>query len=244
MRRAFAFAFVLSLCATAVAAAPSCTSETTATAVPGCSTLEPSLAIVSPADGACVEVSGGDDAFIPVIVSTPNFLVRPPGTCSDCSNCGHVALTVNGLANNTSSTSVVDLLFSGNIASHYGDLELTVTLVDDDGNPWVFTPDGGTGSDAGKTTYGPLSQTVKITTKASCGSSSSSSSTSSSSGSTSSSSSTSASSSSSSSSSSGTGGTGGMGTGGVGTGGTGGVGTGGTGSVGTGGAGTGGADAG
>lgn len=230
MRRAFAFATVLALGVTALAAAPSCSTETAAVIDTGCPATgtTPKLTIASPAEGACVEVSAGKDAYIPVVVIAENFKLDPPGTCNECESCGHLQLDVNGQYNNSAATSIVDVVFQGKIASRYGELELKVTLVGEDGAPWAPAVDGGTGDagDAGQTAVQPVTATVKVITAKSCAASGSSSS-----GTTS-------------SSSGGTGGAGGAGTGGAGgatsssSGGTGG--TGGTGGMGTGGMGTGG----
>ena len=182
-RRALAFTSVLLVCAAAAAVdVASCTVETTP--LPAvCDTGTPSLRIISPVADACVEVSAGADAYIPVLVDAQNFQIRPPGSCSSCVNCGHVVLRVNDLDNNASTSSVVDVDFAGKLANHYGTMNLTVELVDDCGRPWTaFGQDGGVlDCDAGVVGSGdggtvePLVMTVTITSSPSCGSGSSSS---------------------------------------------------------------------
>jgi uncharacterized membrane protein YgcG len=198
MRRAFAFSVAVVLSAAAAAAAPSCSTETTATTQTGCSLAAPALAIASPAEGACIEVGDGPDAFIPVVLSTQNILARPPGSCNGCYNCGHFILSVNGQANNAAALPMIDMVFGDKIANHYGPFELTVQLVGDDGKTWT-SPAADGGADAGPGQ--PLTATVQIITQKSCAASSSSSS----------STGSSSSSTGSSSSSGGTGGAGGMG---------------------------------
>ena len=170
MRRVFAFVTVLALCAAAVAAAPSCSTETTATLDTGCPSVgtTPKISIVSPADGACVEAGSGADAFIPVVVAAENFKIDAPGACADCGSCGHIALSVNGQHNNDAATSVVDLQFQGNIANHFGDLTLTVQLVGDDGTPWAPFVDADAGDGARVANAPPITATVSITTRKSC----------------------------------------------------------------------------
>src|SRR5689334_4751079 len=127
-RRALAFSVVFLVCAAAAAGAASCSTETIpSTAV--CDTGTPSLGIVSPVEGACLAVSGGSDAYIPVVVNAANFQIRPPGTCSGCANCGHLLLRVNDVDNNASSSSVVDVDFQGKLPGHFGDFKLTVELM-------------------------------------------------------------------------------------------------------------------
>jgi hypothetical protein len=149
-RRALSFVLASMLLVSALVAVgvASCTTPETTVVVPGCTTSEPTLSIVSPVNGACWAVSAGDDAYVPVVVSAGNFLLRPPGQCTGCDNCGHLRLSVNGVVNNDSATSVVDVLFSGAIPDHFQTMKLTVDLVDDCGRPWQSV-DGGVACDAG-----------------------------------------------------------------------------------------------
>ena len=174
--RALAFAAVVVSCASAAAVGlNACSSETTGTTDTTCSTEAPTLEIVSPAEGACVPVSDGPDAFVPVVVRAKHFKLVPPGGCNGCVNCGHLALFVNGTQNNTGVSSIIDVLFQGKIPDRFADLELEVKLVDDDGNPWQPPVDAG--ADSGTTVEGSvLAAAVRITTASSCDGSSSSSS--------------------------------------------------------------------
>jgi uncharacterized membrane protein YgcG len=177
-RRALAFSVVFLVCAAAAAGAASCSTETVAsTAV--CDIGTPTLGIVSPVEGACLAVSGGADAYIPVVVNAANFQIRPPGSCSGCANCGHLRLRVNDEDNNASSSSVVDVDFQGKIPGHFGDFKLTVELMDDCGNPWAPPAvDGGVlDCDAGPAkNVTPLVASVTVTTKPTCSATTSSSS--------------------------------------------------------------------
>ena len=243
-RRALAFTSVLLASAAAAAAGVASCSPAPVASTAVCETGTPTLSIVSPSDHACLELSGSPSDFIPVVVNAASFQIRAPGSCNGCTNCGHLVLRVNDVDNNASSSSVVDVSFAPvNLPlSHYGELKLTVEIVDDCGNPWAPpNVDGGAldcnprKADAGAAHGAPLLATVTVTTKPSCGASSSSASSSSASSSSAASSSSTggtggAGSSSasgtggaSSSSSSGTGGAGGMdaGTGGAGDAGTG-----------------------
>jgi hypothetical protein len=171
--RAFASLSALSLAALVAYAAASCLDETTPSTVV-VATGTPSISIYAPGDGACIPLTGGKDDFITVAVTVDNstFYLRPPGACTNLGNCGHLQLDVDGVYNNSSATSLVDVIFEGKIANHFGEKTLTVTLVDDNGNPWLQSVDGdaGDGGDAGPN--GPFSASVKIVGKTSCASSS------------------------------------------------------------------------
>jgi hypothetical protein len=127
----------------------------------------PGLAISSPPNGACVEVTNDADAFVPIELSLTNFILRPPGGCIGLTNCGQARLTVNGLVNNLTASTIVDMSFDGPIASHYGTWKIEVELIDDQGNPWILPMDGGAGG-APVTDYGPYIAKETITTAASC----------------------------------------------------------------------------
>lgn len=173
MRPALALPLALLLPFAVAAGASSCTTETTATVVSGCSptVLKPCLQIVNPAEGGCQEVGSGADAYVPVTVRTPSFLVRPPGTCDTCSNCGFLRLLMNGSEIKRSAASVIDLDWRGIIASSYGELELTVELLGDDGQPFLWeAPDSGSYTDTcpDQKPGQPIQATVKFRTAASC----------------------------------------------------------------------------
>src|SRR5690349_10481615 len=82
------------------------------------------------------------------------------GTCFGITHCGHVKLTVNGIDNNVGATNVVDVLLR-KLANRYTDLTLTVTLLNDLGEPWTGGLDGGA-------TFDVVTASVAITTKESC----------------------------------------------------------------------------
>jgi hypothetical protein len=151
-----------------VTIASSCVDETTTAAYTGATGI-PSVTIVSPTSGSCVEVAPGVnafgvDAFVPVEISLgTTFILRPPGACLGLTNCGQVRLTVNGSDNNVSAATIVDVDFSG-FAVPYGTQNIQVELIDDQGDPWILPADAGApGSD-----FGPYTSTVTITTAASC----------------------------------------------------------------------------
>ena len=173
MRPALALPLALLLPFAVAAGVSSCTTETTPVVVTGCSpsAFKPCLQIVNPAQNGCQEVSDGPDAYVPVTVRTPSFLIRPPGTCETCSNCGHLRLLLNGSEIKRSAASVVDLDFAGVIASHYGEVELTVELLGDDGQPFLWeVPDAGNYDDTcpDQKPGQPITATVKFRTAASC----------------------------------------------------------------------------
>jgi hypothetical protein len=174
MRPALALPLALLLPFAVAAGASSCTTETTAAVVTGCSpsTLKPCLQIVNPAQDGCQEVSAGADAYVPITVRTPSFLVRPPGTCDTCGNCGFLRLLMNGSEIKRSAASVIDLDFAGVIASPEGEVELTVELLGDDGQPFIwYLPDAGNFHDTtcpDQKPGQPITATVKFRTAKSC----------------------------------------------------------------------------
>ncbi|MCK6593396.1 MAG: hypothetical protein L6Q76_38045, partial [Polyangiaceae bacterium] len=92
----------------------------------------PSLSIVLPAEGACIEVADDPDARIPVQVVVSDLVLRPPGLCGSATECGHLVVRVNGVLNNVGASAAIDVLH-GKLASPYGDLEIVVEAVDDEG---------------------------------------------------------------------------------------------------------------
>jgi hypothetical protein len=168
MARALACVYATFLGGLGAAAFVSCVDETTPPGYTG-ATGVPSISIVSPTEGSCVEVTAGVNAFVPVEVflgspADPTFILRPPGACVGLTNCGQVRLKVNGLDNNVSATTIVDVNFDGPIASPYGTLKLEVELINDEGYAWILPPDAGTANDY----FGPYTATATITTAASC----------------------------------------------------------------------------
>jgi hypothetical protein len=161
----------------------------------------PSLAILAPADGACVEAGEAPDAVLPITLGPTNLYLRPPGYCSVISNvsCGHAVARVNGVYNTAGSTPVLNLKL-GNLANRFTDMTVAVAILKDDETPLI-------NDDAGA----PVTASIMIHVRKSCSSGSGSSSASSSSASSSSASSSSSGASSSGASSSSASGTGGAG---------------------------------
>ena len=173
--RAFAFTSALLLGALCAQGATSCTTTVTETTPVG-PTGAPSLSIASPLRNSCIEIPDPQTSpGIPVTVSVEGtFFLRPPGACVGFNNCGHILLEVGpagseaGAPNNYSASGLVDFLPSKlGTPFPYGDLTLTVLLVDDFGNPWLLS-DNEAGAPAGSTP-GPFSTQVMIHTAVSCG---------------------------------------------------------------------------
>jgi hypothetical protein len=119
----------------------------------------PSLAFADPAPGgspACRAIGSNVTAHVPLLLSAPNVILRPPFACGAFVQCGYVKLFVNGQLNNEAAALGVDLLI-GKLANPYHDgsihagtngpdvLNLEVRLFE---NP-IFTDDAGNGF------YGP-----------------------------------------------------------------------------------------
>jgi hypothetical protein len=94
----------------------------------------PGLVILSPEQGACVSVGQDPDARIPVITRVAELLIRPPGRCGEIEQCGHLELLVNGVENNTSSGTAIEVLLR-KLANREADLTVVVNVVDDAGEP-------------------------------------------------------------------------------------------------------------
>jgi hypothetical protein len=182
--RALAFASTLVVLAGVVAsAAASCTNSDLLIAAIDPAGV-PCIRINSPVEGQCVEVSAAPGAYVPVTLDglglNGYFALRPPGACNFLSNCGYVELSVRNAddptstptVNNVGSSTVVDLLFDHRIANRYGHFEISVRLLDDDGNPWVEPGDAGADASvalcANTEGDGPYLAKVTITTMPSC----------------------------------------------------------------------------
>jgi hypothetical protein len=73
----------------------------------------PSVRFTNPASGGdpvCVDVPADDDVRIPLQVRVEELLLRPPGGCGVFAQCGHLALSADGLLNNESSVRTIELL--------------------------------------------------------------------------------------------------------------------------------------
>src|SRR5512140_2179297 len=162
-----ALAFTSAFALLGLGTLPACSTETTASTVT-VAVGTPTLTITSPRDGACLELTGGVSDHIPVTVAVTEFFLRPPGgACTGLGNCGHLLLQVNGLDNNLAASNAVDVDFQGKISNHFGAMQLKVTLLDDDGEPWTISRDTEAGvPDAGPN--GPFTASVNIITKLSC----------------------------------------------------------------------------
>ncbi len=171
--RAFAFASSLVLGALCAQGAASCTT-TDDTLINIGPTGAPTLSVVSPLSGACIEIPDPKSLVgIPIIVNVEGtFFLRPPGACVGYNNCGHLLLEVGpagsdgGAPNAVSASSLIDLVPS-TLAMPYGDLTLTLLLVDDFGNPWLIT-DNDAGLLPGEYN-GPFSTQITIHTAPTCG---------------------------------------------------------------------------
>lgn len=104
-------------------------------------------------------VGDDPDAHIPVQVKVADLVLRPPGVCGGAAGCGHLVLRVNGVANNIGASAVIDVLHR-KLAAPYADLEISVEVANDAGEPLMNTS---------VTPSTPVVATVKITTKATCG---------------------------------------------------------------------------
>jgi hypothetical protein len=113
-------------------AAGGCSSdEETKAATPTGPTGNPSLAVVSPSSGVCVDAN----SRVPVATVVTNFLLQPPGTCT-VAQCGYLEALVDGVLNNAGSAPVIDVVLGEDDLP--GDtLEVTVRAVDSAGVPFM-----------------------------------------------------------------------------------------------------------
>jgi hypothetical protein len=168
-------ALVLSSSAAGIAflAASGCTTDTTSTVDPG-PTGEPTIELVSPMNGACVEVPNGPSPFVQLVAHVSQLQLSPPGTCT-VAQCGHLRLSANGIlvGGATSTTAgppdggyaVANLdLDLTRLPTVYGDIVAKIELIDDandvdDAGSPVVPHDGG---------FERLSSSVTFTTRPSC----------------------------------------------------------------------------
>jgi hypothetical protein len=113
-------------------------------------TGNPTLAFSEPAvsGGEAVCVSLGDDAEtqVPLLTTTTELILRPPGACRNFAQCGHLGLFAAGVLNNESAVHAIDLLVR-KLADPYHDggvhqgtgepdvLRLAVVVLNDAGDP-------------------------------------------------------------------------------------------------------------
>ena len=91
-----------------------CDDTTTTTTSIG-PTGNPTLVFADPSSAEpgplCVEVNDDPEFAFPLLVEVEELLLRPPGLCGVAAQCGHLALTVDGLPNNETAVPVIDILF-------------------------------------------------------------------------------------------------------------------------------------
>jgi hypothetical protein len=121
-------------------------------------TGDPAITIVAPTNGTCIPIGTDPDATISVETAVTELLLRPRGACGSVVQCGHLVATVNGVANNESGGTVIEVLLR-KLAVRAADLTIEVSVIDDFGDPILDKSD----------TPKPLKQTVLVTTRASCG---------------------------------------------------------------------------
>ncbi len=124
--------------------------------------MPPTLALLAPLSGGCVEVAQGPDPRVPIQLAVQNIQLRPQGTCFFIESCGHVELWVNGRLNNASNGSTIDLLLR-NFADREARFDVEVRVVDDEGAPVLGPPA------AGEEKGPPLVAALSFETRASCG---------------------------------------------------------------------------
>lgn len=151
-----AFALLLALPAIVLGSVAGCSSDTVTAPDLG-PTGNPTLTILSPTNGACIAVGSDPNATVSVQTAVTNVLLRPPGACAGIAQCGHLELTVNGVANSQSAATSVDVLLR-KLADRTTDLTVEITLVDESGAPLLDH----------SATPRPLRAAVVVTTRASC----------------------------------------------------------------------------
>ncbi|HSN98092.1 MAG TPA: hypothetical protein VLS89_07325 [Candidatus Nanopelagicales bacterium] len=139
----------------ALAVVGGCSDDTTSSSTGGVA-AEPSLAISSPAEGACVAVGTDPNATFSVQVGAGNVRLRPPGACGNFANCGYLVLRVNGVENNRASTRLIDVQLR-KLADPYADLTISVEVHTSEGQPLL--------NRAGE----PVMASVQVRTEPSCG---------------------------------------------------------------------------
>jgi len=132
-----------------------CGEESEETTTETTETSPPTIAIKSPAEGACVSIGDAPDVRVPFVLEVKALRLRPPGYCGTASACGHLALSMNGKVVGRGSGTVVEFPMIG-VADRYDTFDVEIVVVNDAGAPLV----GGEGS--------VLRATRTITTAPSC----------------------------------------------------------------------------
>ena len=101
------FAAILLACGLCVG----CEDDETVTLLVG-PTGNPSVRFADPESGTIGCRSVGEDANtqVPILVSVSQLILRPPGACTNLTQCGHLELYAEGVLNNESSVPAIDLL--------------------------------------------------------------------------------------------------------------------------------------
>lgn len=96
----------------------------------------PSIAVVSPAEGACVAVGESAESGVPpvIVVETEGLLLRPPGTCGTLVQCGSLVLRAGGVEIARTSARAVELDLT-KLEERLGPVEVEVEVLNDAGVP-------------------------------------------------------------------------------------------------------------
>lgn len=128
---------------------------------------------------ACVSLGTNTSVPVPLLVAIEELYLRPPGTCGLYAQCGHLQLLADGVLNNESATTTIDLLVH-KLASPYHDglihpgssqvdvLQVEVRVVDDEGVGLRVDDNGRLLVDGGEANGQLLSDQLSLQTVVSC----------------------------------------------------------------------------
>lgn len=115
----------------------------------------PTMELVSPTEGACVEIGTDPNVRVPFVLKTAWLYLRPPGVCGDSAQCGHLVLWANDKLVARASAAVIEWDMV-TVIERYGEFKIRIKAVTDAGGD-ILDAEGK-----------PLEVTRTITTAASC----------------------------------------------------------------------------
>lgn len=154
-----------------VAAAAACDGSSTSTSSGGGGSTsggaDAAITIVSPAEGACIEVPTDKTVHVPIQISATGVALEAPGNCALTQEvCGHVVLRVEGVTdhNNAAATSIIDLVSTPE-APLAGAITVTAAILDN----YTLEDDNKTYAPLKNTEGKEVKASVNLVAQPSCG---------------------------------------------------------------------------